>query len=447
MSRMQSALADEHPMPLPESFVRNPRLARLAAAARAEPEGWATYELKTGLLNQLGPRRAQAVLVDFLADHCPVEASSGPLERLSDLAQRQSVCLTHTAPDTLSLQGAPLLGGNRSPSFTVQARALFVTRLEQAITYGRSNLRAVGGSMVADIQGNEAQRYRTNWWFDPIICGRDGADMLYLRPPQASLHLAEAIDLTGAFSLGWGHCALEFVPQLLLADAVAEVPAEVPMLVDAYLPQAHYDLLRFVSPRREQIRLGFRQAARVNRLWAGTSPEYWPVLRAPGQLMRPELSSINPHGLARLLQHVPALPEPGDPALRRVFLARSGDVRLANQEEVIARLGAQGFVAVYPERLSVHEQLRLVRNATHVVGVWGSQLMLAVLFGHPDLRVLVLSGPDMEEGPSMTAVYEARGQRVLVATGHVSVPNAALPYNALCTIETELLDAALAQWL
>lgn len=435
-------------MPLPEALsTRRPGLAKLAARALAEPEHGVFYQFKTQLLNVLGPMRAQDALGAFLADFGPVRQGSGPLERLWDVAQRQAVCLTHTPAASLLLQGAPLLDGQRSPSFAVEARALFVTRLEDARTYGGSNLRAMGGSVFSDIQGNEAERYRTNWWFDPIISGRDGLDVLYHLPVDAALQLPEAIDLTGAFSSGWGHCVLEFVPQLLLADCVAEVAAEVPILVDADLPQEHYDLLRFVSPRREQIKLGFRQAARVRRLWAGSSPEYWPVLRAPGQLFRPELSSINPMGLARLLGRLPPLPAPGDPALQRVFLARSDHARLANQAEVIARLEREGFVAIYPERLSVHEQLRLVRNATHVVGAWGSQLMLAVLFGNPDLRVLVLSRPEMEEGPSLTAVYEARGQHVLVALGRESTPDPAMPYNTPYVIETELLEAALSQWL
>ncbi len=435
-------------MPLPEALrTRRPGLAKLAAQALAEPEHGVLYHFKSRLLNVLGPERAQEALGAFLADFGPVRRSSGPLERLWDVAQDQAVCLTHTRAESLQLPGAPLLDGHRSPPFTVDARALFVTLLEDATTYGGSNLRSIGVSVLSDIQGNEAERYLTNWWFDPIISGRDGADTLYHLPTDVALHLSEAIDLTGAFSQGWGHCVMEFVPQLLLADTVAEVAANVPILVDADLPQAHYDLLQFVSPRREQIKLGFRQAARVSKLWAGSSPEYWPVLRAPGQLLRPELSSINPIGLARLLRRLPPLPMPGDPALRRVFLARSGDVRLANEAEVIARLEREGFVAVYPERLSVHEQLRLARNATHVAGAWGSQLMLAVLFGNPELRVLVLSGPQMEEGPSLTAVYESRGQRVLVLTGHERTPNPRLPYNSLYTVETDVLDAALAQWL
>lgn len=435
-------------MPLPEVLsARRPGLARLAARALAQPEHGIFYQLKTQLLNVLGPRRAQDALGAFLADFGPVRKGSGRLERLYDVAQCQAVCLTHTHAESVRLPGAPLLGGHRSPAYEVQARALFITSVEDARTFGGSNLRAIDDSISSDIQGNEAERYRTHCWFDPMISGRDGADTLYHLPAETGLHLPEAIDLTGAFAFGWGHCVLEFAPQLLLADAVAEVAPQVPILVDADLPQAHYDLLRFVSPRREQIQLGFRQAARVRRLWAGSSPEYWPVLRAPGQLFRPELSSINPPALVRLLQRLPRLPTPGNPALRRVFLARSGHVRLANEAEVIARLERENFVTLYPERMSVHEQLRLVCNATHVAGAWGSQLMLAVLFGNPDLRVLLLSGPEMEEGPSLTAVYEARGQRVLVVTGQESSPNPRLPYNSLYTVEIGLLDAALSQWL
>lgn len=425
------------------------------------PEGWAFFQLKTDLAARLGPREAHAVFGHVLRGIDPdTEGGAGPLHRLIDVAQEAGAQFhCHTPAQDVRLPGAPLPGGVRSPAAVAQARALFLTRLDGAVTYGRSNLRALDGRLCSDLQGNEAGRYRTLWWFDPVITARDRApdgsdsatDILWHRPRAPVLDLPEAIDLTGALSPGWGHCVLEFAPQLLLAEALGAMAPEVPLLVDAGLPQAHYDLLRFVSGgRRPIVTLGFRQAARVGRLWAASSPEYWPVLRAPGQLFQAGLSSINPAALAGLLRHVPGLAavDAADPGPRRVFLARAGrDRRLENHAAVQARMEAAGFVTLHPERLSFAEQLHVARHASHVAGPWGSQLMLALLFGRPGLRLLMTHLPDLEERPALTAIGEARGQRVLLVPGQVTQPNTALPYNALYTVDPAVLEAALAGWL
>jgi capsular polysaccharide biosynthesis protein len=420
----------------------------VAARALSDPEGWAFYQLKTELLKRLPPRQAHAAFGEFLTDLGAVVDGSGALLRLADVAAAQPVCMTYSAAETLHLPGARLPAGQRSPAFSLKARALFIARLDDATIYGRSNLLQVDGALITDLQADESDRYRTQEWFDPIVSARDGDVVLVHLPAGPDrLQLPEAIDLTGVFSPGWGHCVLEFVPQLLLADAVAKVSPAVPLLVDAHLPAPFYDLFRFISPDRAQIRLHFRQPAHVKQLWAGSSPEFWPALRAPGQSLRAEQSSLNPNALARLLRHAPKAAGWADPALRRLFLARSGDVRLSNHAAVAERLAAEGFVTVFPEKLSLHDQLVMVQNATHVAGAWGSQMMLALVLGRPDLRVLLMSGPDMEEGPSLALAAEARGQHVIVLQGQVTQADPSLPYNTLYAVDQEALAAALVGWL
>jgi hypothetical protein len=436
------------PMPLPEALTARPRLAALAAKVLADPEGWSFFQLKTELSKLLSPCEAHAAFGELLADIGPISAGTGPLRRLIDRASSQPAFHTYSAAERIALPGAPLSRGGRGPAFTADARALFVARLDDAITFGRSNLRALGVEMVSDLQGDEANRYQTCWWFDPIISACDGEEMLYHLPATGgAAELDEAIDLTGVFSPGWGHTVLEFAPQLLLADVVAKVPPEVPVLVDANLPEPSYELFRFLSPTRPQIQVGFRQAVRVRHLWAASSPEYWPALRAPGQTLHAEGTSLHPDGLAGLLRYVPHGGGLPDPSLRRVFLARGRDPRLGNQDDVIARFVREGFVTVHPERLGFLEQLRLVQNATHVAGAWGSQMMLALLMGRPELRVMLFCGPDLEEGPSLAITAERRGQQVVVLQGALTRAHPSLPYNSLYWVDGDDLDAALSEWL
>lgn len=432
-------------MSLPHEIAGHKLRAQVAATAKRQPDTWAFVELKTLLNAEFSPLQAQALFSDFLADAgLPTDPTFGPLRQMVRLATGREV-FAPAGPAVIA--GSRLPGGQRSSEAKVAAREVFACRLTDTTTYGRSNLRRDAGGFFADLQGNEAGRYPTMWWFDPVISACRGPDFLFDAPPEPVMQLDAAIDLTGAFATGWGHAVLEFAPQLLLLEAWDAVPKTVPVLVDADLPASHYDLFRHLTGgRRELIPLGFRQAARLRHLWAASSPEFWPALRMPGLSFRPELSSINPAALARLMGLAPPTPRTEGP--KRIFLARGvRHTRLADQEAVASMLAKAGFVMVYPERLSFAEQLALVAGATHVAGPGGSQMLLAMLFGPPDLKVLMFHLPDLEETPSLTATAEARGQKVLVVPGEMSEPLPSMPYNSQYRITPAQLDAALAEWL
>jgi hypothetical protein len=428
----------------------DPGLNRLAASARAVPDDWQFFTLKGRLVTRFGPDAAHALWTEFLRGFGPVESASGPLLTLRELARAHApVYRTFASAGRSRFPGAALAGGGRSPACEVAARELFLARLDGATTYGRSNVREIDGGLCTDLQGDEAERYRTDWWFDPMFVDRRDRDVLFHRPADPGIRLAECIDLTGVFSPGWGHWLIEFAPQLLMAELEPQIGPEVPLLVDADLPETHYEMFRFLTGgRRELVKLAFRQAATVERLWAASAPEYFPALRSPGQDFRAELSSINPQALAHLLAHAAKPADTGETTPRRLFLARGGrQVRLANQDEVIAQFRARGFVDVFPERLSFIEQYRLMLNATHVAGAAGSQLLLALLFGRPDLKALVFHQPELRETPSWTAIAEVRGQQALVLVGEVVARDRDHNFNSLFTVSREAVAAALAEWL
>lgn len=413
----------------------HPSLARLARSALGQPETWALIAFKGALVKRLGPQVAHQTLTELLAASGPVRPEVWPLVGLDELTRGSPHRWTFAEPGPLDLPGVCLVGGGRSPPCRVLGRALFCARLDDVVTIGRSNVRLIGERACLDLQADERERYRTDWWFDPAIVTVDGGAVLGHRPVDIALHLDECIDLTGVFSPGWGHCVLEFAPQLLLAEWCSAVPREVPLLVDAGLPASHYDMLEHLCGRRRPIvRLGFRQAAQVRRLWAASAPEFWPALRSPGQRFRPEHSSMNPGSLAKLLATAPSLPLAAE-GFRKLFLTRTGAaVRLANQDEVGRWLALEGYTTVCPERLSFAEQLQLVTGATDVAGAAGSQCLLAIAFGNPDLRMALFHAPELEETPTWSALSEARGQQMVILPGETSEPNGLQPYNDLYTV-------------
>jgi capsular polysaccharide biosynthesis protein len=76
----------------------------------------------------------------------------------------------------------------------------------------------------------------------------------------------------------------------------------------------------------------------------------------------------------RFSSAVPIQADGSDP--KRIFLSRRGapDRHVVNEDEVMALLEPQGFVALQGEQLSLSEQIRLFRGATHIVAPHGGAL-------------------------------------------------------------------------
>lgn len=51
----------------------------------------------------------------------------------------------------------------------------------------------------------------------------------------------------------------------------------------------------------------------------------------------------------------------------------------------------EGFNIIHPEELSIDSQIDIATNATHIAGLTGSQLHLAIFNARPELRFLKIS--------------------------------------------------------
>lgn len=67
---------------------------------------------------------------------------------------------------------------------------------------------------------------------------------------------------------------------------------------------------------------------------------------------------------------------------------------LLNEAEIAAELAIYGFETVYLEDMGMAEQIQAFRQAEWIVAPNGSAL-LNLVFSNPDLKLLVLSQPDL----------------------------------------------------
>jgi capsular polysaccharide biosynthesis protein len=103
------------------------------------------------------------------------------------------------------------------------------------------------------------------------------------------------------------------------------------------------------------------------------------------------------------------------PAERRLYVSREkwGNVtrRLANAEAVGAIADEFGFEQVFPETMSVVEQVRLFRSASLIVGDYGSALHNAMFSGRGAF-VIALRGTEAHPGFLQSGLGEVIGQDV-----------------------------------
>lgn len=105
--------------------------------------------------------------------------------------------------------------------------------------------------------------------------------------------------------------------------------------------------------------------------WNGIRGERGALLRDPG---------ISPIAAAMADGRI----APQDGAPRKLFVARKGTRTLINQSEIEALLHPQGFATIYPEDLSVDQEIRYFIDAEEIVAIHGAGLA-PLIYRVPDM--------------------------------------------------------------
>lgn len=383
----------------------------------------------------------------FQADGLP-EIVQAPLASLRDHARHAGEYHEHTAAAPLLLPMSRLVGAPPAAPFAAHGRTLFGAGLDDVIVASRSSLLQTGGHVLHDHQDGELAGLPPDLGCDGQGFALDDAGrMTLVRFGKPALELDEAISLLGPSSRDFGHWIGEFLPRLFLLDALG-LAANATLLVDSGMPASHRQALAwFDRLRRPVVELAESTSARVRRLWVASTPSYAPYMPMPDATFDNAWLGGQTAAVAALLaaQRQPA-PRPGDP--KRLFFPRGPAMRrrLTNQDEVEALCHAQGFTTVRPETLAFDDQLRLVRNATHVVGPAGSALLACFLFGQPGQRVLNLHPPALEETPSLTSIAEERSVEVQVLLGQVERAHHWRPGDSDFSVDLPTVQRVLDEW-
>lgn len=315
-----------------------------------------------------------------------------------------------------------------APQLTAELRGreMFYCVLDDATVSGRSSLIWMDGEALIDAQRDELRQVVPSLAIDPLVI-RDHRDAVDALPAQVAggerrfRRIPAGIHLMGWSTHFFGHWMSEYLPKLaaMLDDPQLD---GVPILVDEGMPeQLHEALQLLVGDTRSIIRVPIWTSLQVRRLWWCANPMYVPILPRSGQNLDATHMSAPPQAFAALLdwlrQRYAAVVGPVE-RKRRLFLARGPGRRrkMLNRQRIEKMAEEHGFDIIHPEKYSFAEQLKLIREASHVVGPEGSGLMLAY-FAEPGTRLCMLNHEFLENLPTMSGTLEALGVETSIIYG------------------------------
>ena len=227
--------------------------------------------------------------------------------------------------------------------------------------------------------------------------------------------LGEWVILPGAAYNIYGHWLIDFIPRLFNLVRVSLDPTICRYLVPSNLPAfalewlnilgipdyniRHYDpSAHAIQLERAFLPMGLRGASRVN----------------------PMMSQVAKWVLSRVLSGEADTDVRG----RRIFVSRSSWSNatrvLTNEEELSAIAQGLGFEIVYPERLSILEQVRLFASADIIVGDYGSALHNAI-FSRSGTMVIAFRGTEGHPGFLQSGLCEVLGQDLAYIFGETVI--------------------------
>jgi hypothetical protein len=329
-----------------------------------------------------------------------------------------------------------------------RARALFTSVIEDVVVTARSTLMETDDALLYDFQDSELERIPVLFDFDASVFEATGSTATLLRFGPEATRVKEAISMVGSSSDAFGHWMSEYLIKLFaLKDS--GVPAETPVLVDTGMPSQHREALAyFAGETHPLIEVGPFSSVRVDRLWVASNFIHIPLFPVAGTSIGPTELCPDADWILPVLASVEKPDRPADAAYQRLFVMRRRHLRrrLVNLEEIQRLCLSRGYVPIHLDDHSFEEQLWLVHNATHVVGLSGSSLVLSLLYGAPGMKQLILHPDRLDATPPWTAIGELRGQDVRVVLGDIDRLDAAYPTKSDYRIDPNLVDAVLTSW-
>jgi capsular polysaccharide biosynthesis protein len=416
------------------------------------------YELmryKQALVRELGIEEGFAFYKEMFALPDSDRIARKRVTSLYEFAKEHGASFHEIAPAGMPFEVPPprVIGEGNHRAHEGTTRANFVACLTNARVRARSGFIDAAGVALLDYQANELARIDDELDFDPAVFhAEDGAVWMIVPEEEAAIvELEEAFMLLGPHSDGFGHWMLDLLPRYIAASTSGVLPP-IPVLIDANMPPPQRQCLELMlTGGAEIIALPSLATARVRRLWCASGQAYISVLGQVNDRFRWDYETVPPARFAPLAREMDRRIETVTSAETdqdRVFLARKSFLRhkLVNTTAVEAAVSARGFAVVHPEDLSFAEQVRLLRQASWVVGPVGSAMFLMV-FAKPGTKLFILCHRYTISLQHLTGFMSEIGIEVTVLTGPSAHIDEEFPEQSDFEIEEVAFCDELDRWL
>jgi hypothetical protein len=294
----------------------------------------------------------------------------------------------------------------------------YVADIKNAQIFSNSSLILTpDGTVLSDTAGHPDFGHIVNFIYEKVVLAQLPNKVLLDLSKFKVREINEGIFLSGLGSSAFGHWLPEFLPKLQFLEKHPDFIGT-PIIVDADMPKSHFDhLKRLVS--NPLILLRNDESLLCKRLLVSPSPTFLPIEIFPNDIPVNKLPGLSPRAMKFLCKNeLREIPSP----YRRIFLARKNMRwrRLLNEDEIARDLKTLGFESIFIEEMSVPEQILLFQQAQWIVAPNGSAL-LNVIFANTNVKLLILSQPNLHNWGTFQGPMEALGYQPLFICGNFTI--------------------------
>lgn len=274
---------------------------------------------------------------------------------------------------------------------TVAGNPPYVAELPEVTIFSRSHIVLTSDGVALNEAGAHPRwgRFLSHASDAAVLAQRGDEVLLDTAAFTTTRELEAGIMLSGPASDAWGHWIGEFLPRLDFYEHHPDF-ADLPIIVDADMPQSHLEHLAAIAANRLVV-LQPGEALKVRRLLYAPAPTFFPIHILPGPPPH-EICQASPRAYRYLKARVEASLGVQPPTGGKYYLTRAGRSwrRIRNEDELAGFLEAQGFRTVAVETLSFAEQVRLFQDAAVIVAPNGSAQQ-SIIYAPKSVQFLILS--------------------------------------------------------
>jgi capsular polysaccharide biosynthesis protein len=347
-------------------------------------------------------RNGYPYYVNHIASHISnrKEIRWRPLTKMSEYAKKGGILRYKLADAALVKTPQPKVFPISDQSYLVAPHdqytfpEIFVATINNAITYGGTNLILADGEVVHhDLYDFERDYTSEELHGHALIDPKSRRIQLLLRDNTPE-PISVAATFVDACASNYAHWMTEVLPRVALFCA-EERFKDVPIVVNEGLHNNIMESLFLVAgANREIITLPTGRALAVNELYLTSVAGYVPFERRTRKLSDHSHGMFSPRAFEMLRKHLGALGQKTEKEVwpEKIFLRRiSGTRKVTNMAELEKLLFAQGYVIVEPENLTFLRQIQLFSHAKEIVSPTGAALANAIVC-KPGAQVAVLMG-------------------------------------------------------